>query len=69
MGPHFCSYASSSLTRTLTSYATVAGDTFTGVITFANTIGLGSDTTRSRIILFSGTTTTDKQAWTWYGPF
>ena len=50
------------MTTTLTNYAAVAGDTFTGVITFANTMGLGTDTAGSRLILYPGSTTTD-----WYG--
>ena len=47
---------------TSNSYATVAGDTFTGVITFVNTMGLGTDTTSSRLALYPGSKTTD-----WYG--
>ena len=49
-------------TDLLTVYAATAGDTFTGVINFANTMGLGANTTGSQIILWPGTTTTD-----WYG--
>ena len=50
---------STSLSTTLTGYATVAGDTFTGVITFANTMGLGTDTAGRRLILYPGSTTMD----------
>ena len=53
---------STSLTTTLAGYTTSAGDMFTGVITFTNTMGLGTDTTGSRLILYPGSTTTD-----WYG--
>ena len=47
-----------SLATTSTSHATVAGDTFKGVITFVNTMGLGTDTKGSRLILYPGLTTT-----------
>ena len=53
---------STSLTTTLGVYATVAGDTFLGVITFGNTMGLGTDTTENRLIRYPGTGTVD-----WYG--
>ena len=51
-----------SLTTTLTGYVPTTGATLTGVLTFANTMSLGTTTTGSRIILYPGSTTTD-----WYG--
>ena len=49
-------------TDLLTAYATTAGATFTGVITFPSTMSLGTTTTGTRINLWPGSTTTD-----WYG--
>ena len=51
---------SSSLTTTLANYATITNNKST--ITFANTMGLGTDTSGARLILYPGTGTLD-----WYG--
>ena len=53
-----------SLATTSTSHASVAGDTFKGVITFVNTMGLGTDTKGSRLILYPESTAIDQY---WYG--